>query len=116
MAPRKTTKIDPVAVTAAALRACKCAADYHTVEVSTERDVLQAAWGRLSETDQAILTIMVNTNEQPEPQVLALELAACGTLLQLQAIKANYGDVAVKGAWKLLPKDERDRLTYICKN
>lgn len=41
---------------------------------------------------------------------------ACGTLIQLQAIKASYGDVAVKGAWKLLPKDERDRLTAICQN
>lgn len=28
----------------------------------------------------------------------------------------RYGDVAVKGAWKLLPKDERDRLTVICQN
>jgi len=39
----------------------------------------------------------------PTPSLTAKhanELMACGTLIQLQATKASYGDVAVKAAWK----------------
>lgn len=116
MAPRKTTKIDPVAVTAAALRACKCAADYHTVEGATDSDTMNEAWATLNGIDRTRLTEIIKKAVKPKPQDIADELAACGTLIQLQAIKSAYGDLAVKTAWKLLPQQERDRITTICQN
>ncbi len=116
MATRKTTKIDPVAVTAAALRACKCAADYHTVEGATDSDTMNEAWATLNGIERTRLTEIINKAVKPKPQDIADELAACGTLIQLQAIKSAYGDVAVRTAWKLLSKPERDRLTAICQS
>lgn len=116
MATRKTaTKIDPITVTAAALKACKCAGDYHTVESATEPETLQTAWGSLQEQEQTRLTNIVKNDTQANPKVIADELAACGAKLQLEAIKSHYGELAVKTAWKLLPQQERDRLTLVCK-
>jgi hypothetical protein len=70
----------------------------------------------LSEQDQQRIIDLVNANTQPDPRTIADELMACGTLIQLQATKASYGDVAVKAAWKLLPQQERDRIKALCDN
>ena len=117
MATRKTTtKIDPIVITAAALRAIKTSFDYHRIGSSNPTETVTAAWEHLTELEQQRITEIVNNDTQPEPQSIADELMACGSLIQLQAIKSNYGDVAVKAAWRLLPQPERDRLTNICKN
>ncbi len=117
MAPRKTStanQIDPVVLTSVALKAVRCASEYHRLVGTAERAVLESAWNKLSESEQSRITGIVNDNIQPDPQTIADELAACGTLFELRATKASYGDVAVKSAWKLLPVTERDRLTRIC--
>lgn len=47
------------------------------------------------------------------PQAIADELAAYGTLIQWQAVKAHHGELLIKSAWQLLPQSERDCLTAI---
>jgi len=117
MPQRKSTKsnlIDPIALTAAALKAVKVAADFHRLNSTTELNVFQSAWSSLPMSEQERITGIVDNDTQPEPQAIANELAACGTLIALKGVKASYGDVAVKNAWKLLPIPERDRLKAIC--
>lgn len=118
MPERKPSKnsIDPIALTAAALKAVRSAADYHRLGNTTEPAVLEAAWNKLPESEQQRLTDIVNTNAPADPQLIADELTACGTLIQLQAVKAHHGELLIKSAWRLLPPGERDRLTAICKN
>lgn len=117
MAPRKSTKtnpIHPVALAVAALKAVRCGADYHRLGSTIDAFVFQAAWNQLPADEQQRLTQIVNSNAQPDPQAIADELAACGSLIQLQAVKAHHGEVAIKSAWKLLSQSERDRLLCIC--
>ena len=118
MAPRKqkTTPIDPITLTAAALKAVKIATDYYRLDSITDPSIFQSAWSSLPESEQQRITDIVNNNIQPEPQAIANELAACGTLIELQGVKSTYGELSIKSAWKLLPSNERDRLTAICKN
>lgn len=114
--PRKTTKtsIDPISLAHAALKNVKTAADYNRISNTTEPQVLTEAWNTLAESEQQRITQIVNTETQPSPQAIALELAACETLIQLQAVKAHYGETLIKSAWKLLLQKERDRLKEIC--
>ena len=65
-------------------------------------------------SEQERITDIVNNDTQPEPQAIADELAACGTLIELQGVKSTYGELSIKSAWKLLPTGERDRLKAIC--
>lgn len=114
--PRKSTKtsIDPISLAHAALKNVKTAADYNRISNTTEPQVLTEAWNTLAESEQQRITQIVNTETQPSLQAIALELAACETLIQLQAVKAHYGEALIKSAWKLLLQKERDRLKEIC--
>lgn len=114
--PRKSTKtsIDPISLCCAALKNVKTAADYNRISNSTEPKILTQAWYTLPESETSRITQIVNTETQPSPQAIALELAACQTLIQLQAVKAHYGEALIKSAWKLLLQKERDRLKEIC--
>lgn len=110
----KPNQIDSTKVCTLALKQVKCAADYHRIGSTNSTEVLTAAWEQLTTDDQQRITDLMNSNVQPDPQVLADELMACGAALELKRIKAEYGDVAVKAAWKLLPQSERDRIKAIC--
>ena len=46
--------------------------------------------------------------------VIASELTACGTLIELKSVKATHGPDVVKAAWRLIPAEERMRLKGIC--
>jgi hypothetical protein len=118
MAPRKTSTatLHPVKVCTLALKQVKSASDYHQIGSANTPETLTTAWSELSEQDQQRIIDLVNANTQPDPRTIADELMACGTLIQLQATKASYGDVAVKAAWKLLPPQERDRIHSLCDN
>ncbi len=119
MPPRKSTKpnpINPTAVTTAALKACKCSADYNRISNTTESTVLEAAWKQLPESEQQRIIQIVNDNTSPAPDAIASELAACSTYLELQAIKSEFGEPLVRQAWKLLPSEERDRIKTLCDN
>lgn len=120
MAPRKTaTKtatLDPVKVCSLALKQVKSASDYHQIGVANSPETLTAAWEYLAQEDQTRIINIVNNDTPADPKTIASELMACGTLIQLQAIKVSYGDIAVKTAWKLLPQDERDRIKSLCDN
>lgn len=116
MAPRKTATLDPVKVCSLALKQVKSASDYHQIGSVNTPETLTAAWEYLTAEDQTRIINIVNSNTPSDPKTIADELMACGTLIQLQAIKAVYGDVVVKGAWKLLSKDERDRIKSLCDN
>ncbi len=118
MAPRKAstkTAIDPVTLAAAALKAIKTAADYYRVHNTTESETFKIAWSQLSNAEQNRIDSLVTDNEV-DIHVVANELSACGSKIQLEAVKAEYGDVAVKIAWKLLPQVERDRIKTLCNN
>lgn len=110
----KSTQIDPVKVCTLALKQVKCAADYHRIGNVNSPEIVTAAWEQLTTDEQQRITDLITSNVQPDPQVLANELMACGVALELKRIKAEYGDVAVKAAWKLLPPSERDRIKAIC--
>lgn len=110
----KPNQIDSTKVCTLALKQVKCAADYHQIGSVNSTEVLTAAWEQLTTDEQERIADLINSKVQPDPQVLADELMACGTALELKWIKAEYGDVAVKAAWKLLPQSERDRIKAIC--
>ena len=117
MTTRKSaTKIDPIVITAAALKSIKVASDYHRIRSTTEPKILEQAWNQLPESEQNRLTNIVNNDTQPEPQAIADELSSCGNKIELEAIKSNYGELAIKAAWKLLPQSERDRIKSLCEN
>ena len=110
-----TSIINRVSVVASALKGIKSASDYSQLGETTDPDVLSAAWDKLSEADQARVTNIVNDDKPTNPQVIADELASCGSKAQLEELKAAHGDVLVKAGWKLLHQSERDRLTLLCK-
>ena len=119
MATRISTKhnhIDPVKVCTLALKHVKCAADYHRIENANSTEIMTAAWEQLHIDEQQRLTELINSNAQLDPQNLVDELIACGVALELKRIKAEYGEMAVKAAWKLLPQFERDRIKAICES
>ena len=117
MATRISTKhnhLDPVKVCILALKHVKCAADYHRIGNANSIEVMTAAWEQLQVDEQQRLTDLINSDAQLDPQILVDELMACGVALELKRIKAEYGEMAVKAAWKLLPQFERDRIKAIC--
>lgn len=117
MAPRKSSTkpqpIDPVKVCTLGLKQVKCAADYNRISTANSAETLTAAWNLLTESEQQRITDIVNNNAQLDPQVLADELMACGSALELKRLKSEHGDL-VKQAWKLLPQFERDRIKALC--
>jgi len=118
MAPRKTATskpIDSVQVVAIALKRVKTKADYDRIVAANTKADLETAWATLNYEEQSRIYSICDAALPPDLQSIADELAACGTLIELKATKATYGDVVVKAAWKLLPQPERDRLTAICK-
>lgn len=117
MARKSLTKadlIDPVQVCKLALKQIKCAADYHRIGNANSPEIVTAAWEQLTTDEQQRITDSINSNAQPAPQTVADELMACGAALQLKRLKTEYGDVAVKAPWKLLPQLKRDRIKAIC--
>lgn len=110
----KSTQVDPVKVCTLALKQVKCAADYHRIGNANSPEIVTAAWEQLTIHEQQRITDLINSNLQPDPQALADELMACGAALQLKRLKTEYGDMAVKAAWKLLPQLKRERIKAIC--
>lgn len=110
----KLNQIDPVQVCTLALKQVKRAADFHCIGNANSTEIMTAAWEQLDANEQQRITDLVNNNAQLDPQVLVNELRACGVALEFKRIKAEYGDMAVKAAWKLLPQSERDRIKAIC--
>lgn len=110
----KSNQIDPVQVCTLALKQVKRAADFHCIGNANSTEIMTAAWEQLGADEQQRITDLVNNNAQLDPQVLVNELTACGAALEFKRIKAEYGDMAVKAAWKLLPQSERDRIKIIC--
>ena len=108
--------INPVSIVATALRGVRAASDYQELSANTDKAIFAIAWGNLSEADQARVTRIVNDDKPTNPKVIADELSSCGSEAQLEELKAIHGDVLVKAGWKLLPSQERDRLTAICKS
>jgi len=45
---------------------------------------------------------------------IANELSACATKIQLESVKAEYGEVLSRQAWRLLPQHERDQIRLFC--
>jgi hypothetical protein len=111
--PNQSKPIDPIAVIACALKACKCASDFHRVSSANTKADLEQAWQTLSEAEQQRITDLVNANTPADPKIIADELMACGTALELKRVKTEHGDV-VKAAWKLLSQSERDRIKQLC--
>lgn len=120
MAPHTTSKkavtIDPVKVCVLALKQIKSSGDYHQIGSVNPAEVLATAWGQLTAQEQQKITGIVNTDTPTDAKTIADELMACGTRIELKSVKGHYGELMIKQAWKLLPQDERDHLTSICKN
>jgi hypothetical protein len=118
MASRKTSTknnfLDPISLCHGALKAVKVAADYHRLGNTTEPATLLAAWNKLSESEQQRIIQIVNCNAQPDTQGIANELSACATKIQLESVKAEYGEVLSRQAWRLLPQHERDQIRLFC--
>lgn len=112
----RTATLDPVKVCALALKQVKSASDYHRIGNANAPETLTAAWEHLTSEDQTRIINIVNSDTPADPQSIADELAACGTKIQLEAVKAHYGELAVKQAWKLLSSVERDRIKSLCDN
>lgn len=111
----KTATIDPVALTTAALKAIKTAADYYRVHNTTESDVFKTAWDSLTNTEQNRIDVLILDNEV-DIHLISNKLSACSSKIQLEAVKAEHGELAVRTAWKLLSQQERDRIKALCNN
>lgn len=117
MASRKSstsTKIDPIAVCAFALRRVNAKSDYLSICTANESSIVEAAWQTLTEPEQHRIHALMDSVPQPDLNAISDEIMACGTLIQLQATKAQYREDTVKAAWKLIPADERRRLKALC--
>lgn len=109
----KSNQIDSVQVCTLALKQVKRAADFHCIGNANSTEIMTAAWEQLDAEEQQRITDLVNNNTQLDLQGLASKLTACGAELEFKRIKAEYADMAVKAAWKLLPQSERDRIKVI---
>jgi len=87
------------------------AADYHRLGNTTEPATLLAAWNKLSESEQQRIIQIVNCNAQPDTQG-SHELSACATKIQLESVKAEYGEVLSRQAWRLLHNTSAIRFGY----
>ena len=91
--------------------------DYHRIGGANAPETLTAAREHLTELEQTRITNIV-CSMTPHPPMLQslMNWQRVAPRFTWRLSRRRYGDVAVKGAWKLLPKDERDRLTSICQN
>jgi hypothetical protein len=95
-ASTKTTTLDSVKVCAAALKQVKCAADYHRIGSVNAPEILAAAWEQLNQEEQTRIINIVNDDTKAAPQAIADELVSCDSKIELQTIKSQHGDVAVR--------------------
>lgn len=116
MTTRKTATLDPTKICTLALRQVKSASDYHQIGNTNPNEILTAAWNTLSEADQQRITNIINNDVPTNPQLIADELAASGSKIQLEAVKAHYGELLIKQAWRLLSTRERTRIKALCDN
>lgn len=112
--PRTQKKIDPVVFAAHAMKQVKTKSDYSRIVAANKPTDIEAAWATLSSEDQQRISNICNDSPPPDLDAIAIELAACGTLIQLQAVKAEHGEQLVRQAWKLVLPEERMRLKGIC--
>ena len=118
MATRKTStqKVDPVSIAALAMRHVRNVTAYNRIVAANSSEVIAAAWSQLSPVDQDWITKICNESPEPDISAIASEITACGTYLELQAIKAEYGESIVKQAWLTIPIPERNRIKALCDN
>lgn len=116
MPPRKTStkKIDAAQVCAQALRNVKTQADYNRIVAANDGATLNAAWDSLFKDEQTRIHAICSKELKPNINAIATEIVKCDNIIQLQALKAQHGEDAVRTAWRLLPVDERLRLKAIC--
>ena len=114
MATRKTATLNPIKVCMLALKQVKSASDYHQLSNTSPTETLTAAWNTLSEADQQRITEIINNDVPFTPQAIAEELAASGNKIQLEAVKAHHGELALRQAWRLLEPSERIRIKALC--
>ena len=118
MATRKTStqKVDPVSIAALAMRHVRNVTAYNRIVAANSSEVIAAAWSQLSPVDQDWITKICNESPEPDISAIADEIVNCGTYLELQAIKAEYGKETVKAAWLTISVSERDRIKALCDN
>ena len=109
-------KIDPVVIARHALRHIKNKGDYNRIQTANKPEDFEAAWQSLDAEAQERITAICGSAPQPDINGIASEITACGTYLELQAIKAEYGKDTVKAAWLTIPIPERDRIKALCHN
>ena len=115
MATRKiATQIDPITVIAIALKHVKLKADYTRIAAANTTDDLQEAWVTLSSEDQLRVQQICDGTAQPDLQTIASEIIACGSYLELQSVKSQYGEHLAKQAWHFIPASERQRIKALC--
>ncbi len=115
MATRKTaTQIDPITVIAIALKHVKLKADYDCIAAANSTHDIQVAWATLSSEDQLRLQQICDDSAQADLQEIASEIIACGSYLELQSVKSQYGEHLAKQAWQFIPKSERQRIKALC--
>lgn len=112
---RTSKKIDPVAVLKIALRQVKTKSDYNRIVTANASSDIEAALATLTDVDRDRIAKICNDSPPPDLNAIASEITACGTYLELQAVKASHGEDVVKAAWKLVSPEERLRLKGICK-
>lgn len=111
---RTQKKIDPVMFAAHALKQVKSKSDYCRIVAANKSTDIEAAWASLSPEDQERITNLCNNAPPTELNAIAQEIIACGTFIQLQAVKASHGEDVTRSAWKLISMDERRRLKALC--
>ena len=118
MATRKTStqKVDPVSIAALAMRHVRNVTAYNRIVAANSSEVIAAAWSQLSPVDQDWITKICNESPEPDISAIADEIVNCGTYLELQAIKSEYGESIVKQAWLTIPIPERTRIKALCDN
>ena len=116
MATRTHKKIDPVTVAAIAIKQVKTKADYNRITTANTPSDIEAAWATLTDVDRERITAICNASPPPDLNVIASEIIACGTYLELQSIKAEHGESLIKQAWLTIAIPERDRIKALCDN
>lgn len=111
---RTSKKIDPVVFAAHALKQVKSLVDYNRVVSANSEATITAAWQALSADEQQRITDICKDSPPPDLNAIADEIIACGTHLQLQAVKASHGEHLVRQAWKNIPIPERQRIKALC--
>lgn len=113
---RTKNRIDPIAIAVFALKQVKTRADYSRIVAANTPKIIDSAWQSLSPEDQQCISAICNNSPSPNLEAIASEIAACGTYLELQSLKTEYGEDVARSAWKLIPPEERLRLKGICQS